>query len=419
MLGSLGRYDDAIICYRKSLAIKPNAPVTYNYLGIARANQGRLEEAVASFRKALVLKPDYAEVHNKLGNTLLGLGRLDEAVASFRRSLALRPDYAEAHGGLGLALLTQGDMAAGWTEYEWRWKTSQMIMVQRRFTQPRWRGHEAAGRTLLIHAEQGFGDTLQFCRYAELAAACGFRVVMEVDAPLVRLLRDLSGVDLVVACGEQLPNFDLHCPMLSMPLALGTTMATIPSGTAYINPDTAQVAEWRTRIGAMENQGLRIGLVWAGNPRRQSAALTVLDRRRSVAPDRLAPLFEVPGLHFFSLQKDGPPAPADFEMTDVMHEMDDFADTAALIANLDLVITVDTAVTHLAAAIGKPVWLLNRFDTCWRWMRERRDSPWYPTLRLYRQPRLGDWDAVLAEVAGDLRNVAAAGSVHAWRESAG
>jgi hypothetical protein len=196
-------------------------------------------------------------------------------------------------------------------------------------------------------------------------------------------------------------------------------MATIPCATAYINPDMAQVAAWRTRIAAMDNQGLRIGLVWAGNPRRQSAALTVLDRRRSVAPDRLAPLFDVPGLHFFSLQKDGPPAPADFAMTDAMHEMGDFADTAALIANLDLVITVDTALTHLAAALGKPVWLLNRFDTCWRWMRERRDSPWYPTLRLYRQPRLGDWDSVLAEVASDLRRFAAAGSVHAWSESAG
>ena len=208
---------------------------------------------------------------------------------------------------------------------------------------------------LLIHAEQGFGDTLQFCRYAPLAAARGLRVVMEVPKALVRLLQGLAGVDQVVGRGEPLPDFDLHCPMLSLPLALGPALATIPVG-AYLQADALQVAAWRMRLGAMVLPGRRIGLAWAGNPALRA------DIRRSLAPDRLAPLFDLAGVHFFSLQKDGPAAPANPKLTDLMAEMADFADTASLVANLDLLISVDTAVAHLAAALGKPVRLLDRFD---------------------------------------------------------
>jgi Glycosyltransferase family 9 (heptosyltransferase) len=200
-----------------------------------------------------------------------------------------------------------------------------------------------------------------------------------------------------------LPDFDLHCPMLSMPLALRTTIATIPGTEPYLHGDEAQVQAWQTRLAAMARQGPRIGLVWAGGARLNRPSAAAVDRRRSLPPDRLAPLFNLAGLHFFSLQSGGPPAPDAFPLTDFMHEMKDFGDTAALIANLDLIIAVDTAVAHLAAALGKPVWLLDRFDPCWRWLDGRRDSPWYPTLQIYRQPKPGDWDAVLAEVAGDLR----------------
>jgi hypothetical protein len=207
-----------------------------------------------------------------------------------------------------------------------------------------------------------------------------------------------------VAHGEALPDFDLHCPMLSLPLAFGTTLASIPAGTPYLHADAAQAALWGTRLAAA-GEGVRIGLAWAGNPSEQTPAGGALDRRRSIDPGRLAPFFAVPGLRFFSLQKDGPAAPADFALTDVMPEMGDFADTAALVANLDLVVSVDTAVAHLAAALGKPVWLLDRFDPDWRWLFGRRDSPWYPTLRIYRQPRPGDWDSVLADVARDLRGM--------------
>jgi len=215
----------------------------------------------------------------------------------------------------------------------------------------------------------------------------------------------LPGVDLVVGPGTEMPSFDFHCPMLSMPLAMGTTLATIPRAASYLHAEQFQVAAWRSRLAALDNQGPRIGLVWAGNSYNHSPALAATDRRRSIAPDRLAPLFDVRGLHFFSLQKDGPAPPVNFPLTDYMDEMRDFADTAALISNLDLVISVDTAVAHLAAALGKPVWLLDRFDPCWRWLAGRRDSPWYPTLRLYRQPCPGDWHSVLAEVTQSLRGL--------------
>jgi hypothetical protein len=392
-----GRPDEAVAHFRRALALRPGYPEAYNNLGIALAQQGQLDEAVVQFGHALASKPDYPEAHANLGGALVDQGRPDEAVAHFRRALALRPNYPEAHSNLATALLAQGDLAAGWEEYEWRWKTPHMIEAARDFAQPRWRGEAAEGRTLLIHAEQGFGDTVQFCRYAPLAANCGLRVIVEVQEPLVRLLRCLPGVDLVVGRGEALPPFDLHCPMLSLPSALATTPPSIPSAASYLHADPAQVAAWRTRLAAMGRRGLRVGLAWAGNP-----ALPT-DRRRSLTPDRLAPLFELSGLQFFSLQKDGPAAPEAFPLTDLMGEVEDFADTAALVANLDRVVSVDTAVAHLAAALGKPVWLLNRFDSCWRWQAGRRDSPWYPTMRLYRQPCPGNWASVLAEVARDLR----------------
>jgi tetratricopeptide (TPR) repeat protein len=406
VLRDQGRSDAAIECYREALRLNPDFPEAHNNLGVMLRDQGQLDEALVCQHRALELRPEFPEAHNNLGNVLRDQGWLDGAVASYRTALDLAPDLPDGHFNLALALLSRGDMAAGWREHEWRWKTPQMIGDRRDFSQPRWRGEAAEGRTLLIHAEQGYGDTLQFCRYARLAAANGLRVIMEVQKPLVRLLNGVPGVDLVVATGEQLPEFNLHCPMLSMPLAFGTTVATIPGAADYLSADEAISATWRARLAAMPNRGRRIGLVWAGDSRSYSPSLAAQDRRRSLAPDQLTPLFEVSGLHFFSLQKIGAKPPDDLPLTDFMDEMTDFADTAALVANLDLVISVDTAVAHLAAALGKPVWLLDRFDSCWRWLTGRRDSPWYPTLRIYRQPHAGDWDSVLAEVVRDLRDIA-------------
>jgi tetratricopeptide (TPR) repeat protein len=403
-----GQLDEAVACARRALDLRPDYLDAHNNLGLALREQGRLDEAAACYRSALDFEPDYLDAHINLGTTLREQERLDEAVTCYRTALHLKPDFADAHVGLAMALLARGDMTAGWEEYEWRWKQPGTIKARRNFAQPQWRGEAAAGQTLLIHAEQGFGDTLQFCRYATLAAARGLRVIMQVQKSLVRLLRSLSGAGLVMGIGDELPAFDLHCPMLSMPLALRTTITTIPSATCYLHADEVQSATWRTHLASKANQGPRIGLAWAGNPRIHSPDAAAVDRRRSLPPDRLAPLFEVPGLHFVSLQHGGPVAPTRFLLTDFMHEMDDFADTAALIANLDLVISVDTAVVHLAAALGKPVWMLDRFDPCWRWLVGRRDSPWYPTLRLYRQPHPGDWHSVIAEVARDLRGLAGA-----------
>src|SRR5271166_6092803 len=412
MLGTIayqtGRHDLAFDLIRKAVVSNPGDASAHSNLGNLLLQQGRLDEAIASYRRALDRKPDLPEALNNLGNALKARKRFDEAVASYRRALALKPDDPDVHYNLGMALLARGDMPAGWEEHEWRWKTPQLSPAHRGFVQPQWRGEAGEGRTLLVHAEQGFGDTLQFCRYAPLAAARGLRVVLDVPRPLVRLLRSLSGADQIVANGEALPPFDLHCPMLSLPLALGTTITTIPGDAPYLHAEATQVAAWRTRLGALNNHGPRIGLAWAGNPRAHLLAAAAAGRRRSMNPELLAPLFGVPERHFFSLQKDGPAAPPGFPLTDFMGEMEDFADTAALIANLDLVISVDTAVAHLAAASGKPVWLLERFDTCWRWLDGRRDSPWYPGLRLYRQPQPGDWDSVLAEVARDLRDLTAA-----------
>jgi tetratricopeptide (TPR) repeat protein len=404
-LARQGRLDEAVICYRRAIGLRANYPEAYNNLGHALGQQGQLDGAIACYRTALGFRRNYQDAANNLGAALAEQGRLDEAIACYRGTIDLDPDFAEAHFNLALALLAQGDLAAGWQEYEWRWRTPEGLTAQRIFAQPQWRGEPAAGRTLLIHAEQGFGDTLQFCRYGTLAAASGLRVIMQVPRPLVRLLRRLPGVALVIGPDEALPDFDLHCPMLSMPLAMRTTIETIPSTAAYLHADPDEVAAWRTRLAALEDPledyRPRIGLVWAGAAR-AGTTLAAVDRRRSMSLARLAPLLDLPGLHFFSLQKDPATAPG---LTDYMAEMEDFADTAALIANLDLVISVDTAVAHLAAARGKPVWLLDRFDACWRWLTGRRDSPWYPTLRLYRQPRPGDWESVLAEIARDLRSL--------------
>ncbi|CAH2605604.1 Tetratricopeptide repeat protein (plasmid) [Rhodovastum atsumiense] len=405
VLDEQGRPDAAIASFCTALRLRPNYPEVLNDLGNVLLKQARPEQAAACYRLALEITPDNPGAYSNLGKALQEQGHPEEAFTCFQRAIALAPDLPDARHNRAMALLARGDMAAGWQEYEWRWRTPQMTRFRRDFPQPQWQGEAAPGQTLLIHAEQGFGDTLQFCRYASLAAARGLRVIMEVQPPLLRLLRDLPDVDRVVARGEELPQFDLHCPMLSLPFALGTTLATIPGDTPYLHADATQVVAWKARLAATVGQRQRIGLVWAGNPRAHLAVGAALDRHRSIPPERLASLLDLPGRQFFSLQKDGPAAPAGLGLIDHMAEMKDFADTAALVVALDMVISVDTAVAHLAAALGRPVWLLDRFNPCWRWLLGRRDSPWYPTLRIYRQPRPGDWDAVLTEVARDLGNL--------------
>lgn len=395
-LVAVGQIDAAEAHYRKALALHPDYPEALNNLGIAYMLRERYDDSLACYDKALALRPDYPEALNNLGNVLKNLGRLPKAQTAYENALRLK-EVADYRHNLGLVLLAQGDFAQGWAAYESRWHTPQLAASRRAFAQPQWRGEPAEGRTLLIHAEQGFGDTLQFCRYAPLAKAFGFRVVMEVPPALKKLLGSLSGVDQLIATGDPLPAFDLHCPMLSLPLAFATTEATIPATIPYLHPDAAAVAQWREKMPPA-NGKLRIGLVWAGSARMHSPDLIATNRRRSVPVELLEPLLQIPNAQFYSLQKIGQPAPASFNLIDLMQDCADFADTAALIMNLDLVISVDTAVVHLAAALGKPVWILNRFDGCWRWLCDRDDSPWYPTARLFRQTKPGDWISVINNV---------------------
>ena len=410
-LQGLGRLEAALESSDRAIALAPDYPEAHHNRASALYRLRRLEEAAASCDAALALRPDFAEAHDSRGVALSELGRLDEAVASLEQALALKPDYAEAHHDLAMCRLALGDYVAGWAEYEWRWKTRQLARQVRAFEAPLWLGREdIRGRTILLHAEQGLGDTLQFCRYAPLVAALGARVVLEVQPGVKRLLSRLEGVEAVVARGEPLPAYDLQTPLMSLPLALGAG----PEGERgpYLFADPDEVAAWGERLGP--KIGLRVGLCWAGGARPDQPVANAVDQRRSLPLAAFAPLAGVPGLELYSLQK-GPPAgqlaealaagwggPAIIDLTDALK---DFADTAALVANLDLVITCDTSTAHLAGGMGRPVWILNRFDACWRWLEHRDDSPWYPSARLFRQTAPGDWCGVVEEVKGALMDM--------------
>ncbi|MDA8049270.1 MAG: tetratricopeptide repeat protein [Rhodospirillales bacterium] len=422
LLSRLGRPEEAQACLRQALALAPDFPEALNTLGTVLAARGELAAAEAASRQALALDPAYAEAHNNLGvqlfsqgrfeeslstlatalrlkpryaeaetniaNTLVTLGRLDEAESAYRRALAIAPDEPETRYNLGVALLLAGRLLEGWTGYEWRWK--RRGAASRDLSQPLWSGEPLGERVLLVHAEQGFGDTIQFCRFVPLLGAR--HVMLEVPQPISRLLSKLRGVERLVVRGEALPPFDLHCPLMSLPHRLGTTLKNMPAETPYLAADPGEVAGWQARLAG--RPGLKVGLAWAGNPEFPA------DSRRSIDPALLAPLLSTPSVQFVSLQP--APPPPELPLLAFPGELTDFADTAALIAALDLVIGVDTAVVHLAGALAKPVWLLNRFDPCWRWLLDRTDSPWYPTLRQFRQKHPGDWPGVIAAVQAAL-----------------
>ncbi|MBV9724475.1 MAG: tetratricopeptide repeat protein, partial [Gammaproteobacteria bacterium] len=404
-LHDLGRLAEAEASCREALRLRPNYFEAHGNLGNALSALGRPVEAEASHREALRLRPNNPEAYGNLGNALYALGRPAEAEASHREALRLRPNFPAAHNNLGYALLLAGRFEEGWKEYEWRWKVKPFSSSARDFSAPLWSGEAIGDRTILLHAEQGLGDTLQFCRYAPLMV-CGPRVILEVQAPLVRLLSRLPGVTQIVARGDRLPPFDLQCPLMSLPRAFNTSLETVPAAIPYLSADPALAGDWQERLAGLD--GLRIGLVWAGGQRLNFPTAAAVDRRRSIALKALAPLGELSGVSFVSLQKDAPAAqaadpPHGLILHDFTADLHDFEDTAALIVNLDLVISVDTSVAHLAGALGKPVWLLNRFDTCWRWLLNRDDSPWYPTLRQFRQPRPGDWHSAICAARDALQ----------------
>jgi tetratricopeptide (TPR) repeat protein len=396
------RFEAAVASYDQAIALRPDHATAYGERGNALAALMRLEDALASYDQAIALRPELAQVHGNRGLTLHNLRRHEDAIASYRKAIELCPDLAEAHWNLSLSHLAAGNYEPGWELFEWRWKAG-LARAGRGLPGAAWLGDSPiAGKTILVHAEQGYGDTLQFCRYVPMLAESA-RVVLDVPSRLVRLLSGLPGVAGIVASGDALPPFDAWIPMLSLPLVFRTTLATIPVAIPYLYADPERSAFWRRRLAAFP--GRKVGLVWAGSPRHGDPASNAIDQRRSITPRHYAPLGAIPGLCLISLQKGDAAARTSEGITlhDWTEELDDFADTAALVEALDLVISVDTAVAHLAGALAKPVWVLNRFDQCWRWLRDRDDSPWYPTARLFRQRSQGDWAGVMRDVVEALR----------------
>jgi tetratricopeptide (TPR) repeat protein len=437
LTAALGQFDSV-------LRINPNRPMVWLNRGITLEALGRLAEALGSFDRVIALMPDrdagyfsragilyrmgrFAEsltVFERLakrspndprlavnhGVALQWCGQPDKALEQYDRAIALAPGEVSAWLNKAMLLLLLGDLRQGLPLFEWRRRDPNQPAPKRSFERPLWLGETSiAGKTVLLHCEQGYGDMIQFCRYAALAADAGARVILAVQPPLVDLLATTPGASLALSENDPFPNHDLHCPILSLPLAFGTTAETIPAGVPYLYADPRAAAAWRDRISGLP--GLRVGLVWAGGSRIGNADMLAIDQRRSLPLAALTPLARVAGCTFFSLQlgaasRQAAQPPAGMVLHDHTDSLRTFADTAAMIETLDLIISVDTAPAHLAGAMGKPVWLLNRFDTDWRWMLNRDDSPWYPTMRLFRQPSPGDWNSVVKAVAEALRTLA-------------
>lgn len=400
-LYQLKQYQAAIDSYRQATAIRPEHAQAYYNLGLAFAELKQHQAALDSYDQAIAIKPDYVEAYSNRGSILSDLGLNQAALDSYDHAIALRPDDAEGHWNQSLCHLQMGAFEPGWAKYEWRWKTDKIesFKDKRDFPQPLWLGQEPLlGKTILLHSEQGLGDTLQFCRYAKLVRDLGASVILEVQRPLLTLLAQLDGVTALLATDERPPAFHYHCPMLSLPLAFGTKLDTIPAPDAYLRSAPDKVRQWKARLGDLDKPC--VGLVWRGNPKHKN------DANRSIALSDLTRF--LPGhLRYVSLQKELGEADMDSlkEHPEILHcedELKDFSDTAALCELVDVVISVDTSVAHLAGALGKPVWIVLPFNPDWRWLLDRSDSPWYRSARLYRQTAPGDWAGVLGRVAADL-----------------
>ena len=448
-LRALKRYDEALAAIDQALRLQSDSAEILTNRGDTLGEVARYEEALSDYDRALALKPAYPEAWCNRGNVLRALRRYDEALASYTAAIDIDPEHAVAHMNEGLCRLLVGDMAVGWEKYEWRFKTPDMLPHVRRFeqsvgaptgeasgkseesfeeslgqptsqrpaqplspppTQPRsqplWHGQvPLSGKRILLYAEQGFGDTIQFCRYAQLVAELGAHVILEVQPALKSLLvqsADFAGIAQVFAQGEALPEFDYQCPLLSLPWACGTTLENIPAAVSYLHGEGAGIRRWEERLGTKKPTQQRVGLAWSGNPEHSN------DRSRSLPLTALAALLDMP-MQYVSVQKilrdEATQAPwlAQHGVAHFGDRLQNFADTAALLSCMDLVITVDTAIAHLAGALGRPVWVLLPYGPDWRWLTERDDSPWYPSMRLFRQTALGDWDGVIERVRQHLQ----------------
>lgn len=396
----LSRFNDAVLDYDRVIAIRPDYAEAWSNRGVALQRMGSTDLAVESFARAIEIRPGYAEAWYNRGRALHDLHRLDEAVQSYDQAITIMPDYPDAVFNKAITLLLDGKFEEGWPLYEWRWKVTRHLPAVRRFRQKLWLGTGSiAGKTILLHAEQGLGDAIQFCRYAPLVAAMGARVVLEVPQSLTGLCRQLAGVDEVVATGDPLPGFDLFCPLLSLPLAFRTTVDTIPAMWRYFRSGSELLKKWKLRIGKKQKR-MRIGIVWSGN--------TTPDH----LPDRSIPLAELlehlpETFEYISLQKEIRPEDLEtFQSQKLIahygHELKDFRDTLAIAELMDMVISIDTSVAHLCAASGIPTWILLHYNPDWRWLLDREKSPWYPAATLFRQHTPGIWKSVLEEVTQRL-----------------
>ncbi|HET6250643.1 MAG TPA: tetratricopeptide repeat protein [Tepidisphaeraceae bacterium] len=441
-LVAMRQFDEGIAAYHKAIELKPDFADAYSNLGAAYAELNRQEEAAAAYHTAIRLDPLHAPARNNLGNYYLSVGSVEEAIDSFREAIRLRNDFVDALCNLGLALLEnqqydeaiapyelahriapdasevnwnlacylllRGEFERGWIQYEWRWRTRANATPRINYPKPNWIGEDPAGRTILLYTEQGFGDSIQFVRYATAVARRGANVIVRCRPELARLFEGVAGVSGIFT-DDNLPEYDLYCPLMTLPLIFATRLATIPADVPYLEVNEPLLEKWREQIDASDDR-LKVGLVWAGG------ATTKSDRKRSLTLAQFSPLAQIAGIAFYSLQKgDAASAqaanpPPGMTLIDHTAELTDFAETAAMICHLDLVIAVDTAVAHLAGALGKPVWLMIPTNPDWRWMLDRDDSPWYPTLRLFRQTRRGNWDDVIEHIAGALAGLTPSGT---------
>ncbi len=399
---ALGQHAEARKHLEEAIRLRPNHADSYNRLGIVAREQGRLEEAVAHYRKAIQLAPDLAAAYHNLGLALAELGRYDEALACYEQAAQLNPGHSEARFARAMTWLLLGDFERGWRDYEYRWQYRPAPKPAG--PQPLWDGAPLNGQTILLWAEQGLGDTIMFIRYAALVKQQGGTVLVQCPAKLTRLLSSCPGIDRLVPHNAPLPSYDVQAPLLSLPRILGTTLETVPAHVPYLFADRDLIESWRRELSPWE--GFRVGIAWQGDPAYRG------DRDRSIPLRYFAPLARVAGVRLISLQKGSGTEQLDevasqFPVIDLGGRLDEtgdaFVDTAAVMKNLDLVVTSDTAVAHLAGALGVPVWLALTFAPEWRWLLERQDSPWYPTMRLFRQVRRGDWESLFTRMADELR----------------
>ena len=407
----LEQHEDALAIYEKAIALNPNFAEAWTNKGNAVFALGRYKESIGHHQKAIQIKPNYAQAWYNLGISHAALKNYQESIASYEQAIRLKPDYAMAYWNKSLVELGIGDLRNGWQNFEARAFIKNSPLQTRYNLIPRLKNvSDVRGKKILIWSEQGLGDAIQFCRYVPELAKLGADVTFVAPAALTALMGSLDGAILITDCCNDFSGFDFQAPLMSLPLAFNTELATIPSPVSYLRADPIKQGRWKERLSS--SKSLRVGLVWNGGFRANQPEMHAVNERRNMPLAIISGLQRLPNIEFYSLQK-GDPAESEFEQnkstvwpTNNIHnfvsELNDFSDTAALISNLDLVISVDTSTAHLSAALGKPTWLLNRYDSCWRWLEDRVDSPWYPSITLYRQKNPGDWEGVIKAVEKDL-----------------